>query len=79
MIQALAVQTPTPAAPPVVNEDGTEPFLTLEEISKRWNVSTKTIRRWGKLGLVGRKVTVQGPASTGVQAIGGRPLSDRPP
>ena len=23
-------------------------IVTLEEISKRWNVSTKTIRRWGK-------------------------------
>ena len=35
-------------------------FVTLEEISKRWNVSTKTIRRWGKLGLVGRKVPFNG-------------------
>jgi RNA polymerase sigma factor (sigma-70 family) len=60
MIQSLVVQTPSPAAPPVVNEDGTEPFLTLEEISKRWNVSTKTIRRWSKLGLTGRKVPFNG-------------------
>jgi RNA polymerase sigma factor (sigma-70 family) len=60
MIQALAVQTPSPAAPSVVNEDGTELFLTLDEISKRWNVSTKTIRRWSKLGLVGRKVPFNG-------------------
>jgi len=59
MIQSLAVQTP--AIPlPVTNEDGTEPFLTLEEISKRWNVSTKTVRRWGKLGLTGRKVAFNG-------------------
>jgi RNA polymerase sigma factor (sigma-70 family) len=60
MIQALAVQTPLPAAQPAVNEDGTEPFLTLDDISKRWNVSTKTIRRWGKLGLVGRKMVYNG-------------------
>ena len=60
MIQALAVQTPMPASVPLGNEDGTEPFLTLEEISKRWNVSTKTIRRWSKLGLVGLKVPCNG-------------------
>jgi RNA polymerase sigma factor (sigma-70 family) len=35
-------------------------FVTLDEISKSWNVSTKTIRRWGKLGLVGRKVPLAG-------------------
>jgi len=60
MIQALVVQTPLPAAVSLLNEDGTEPLLTLEEISKRWNVSTKTIRRWSKLGLVGRKVPFNG-------------------
>jgi RNA polymerase primary sigma factor len=60
LIQALVVQTPLPCAAPTLNEDGTDPFLTLEEISKRWNVSTKTIRRWGKLGLVGRKVPFNG-------------------
>jgi RNA polymerase sigma factor (sigma-70 family) len=59
-IQRLTVQTPVPAAQPATADDGTEPFLTLEEISKRWNVSTKTIRRWGKLGLVGRKVPMGG-------------------
>src|SRR5438874_170773 len=51
MIQSLSVQTPLVLAP--VNEDGTEPLLTLEDISKRWNVSTKTVRRWSKLGLIG--------------------------
>jgi len=35
-------------------------IVTLEEISKRWNVSTKTIRRWGKLGLVGRRDLIEG-------------------
>ncbi len=34
--------------------------VTLEEISKLWNVSTKTIRRWGKLGLVGRRDVIEG-------------------
>jgi RNA polymerase sigma factor (sigma-70 family) len=37
-----------------------DPLITLEEISKRLNVSTKTIRRWRKLGLLGRKVLRNG-------------------
>src|SRR4051794_23613185 len=28
-----------------------EPAVTLEELSKRLNVSTKTVRRWARLGL----------------------------
>ncbi len=42
-----------------------EPVLTLEEISKKLNVSTKTIRRWRKLGLVGRRVVCNGRAQLG--------------
>jgi RNA polymerase sigma factor (sigma-70 family) len=37
-----------------------EPVVTLEEISKQLNVSTKTIRRWRHLGLVGRRVLRNG-------------------
>jgi RNA polymerase sigma factor (sigma-70 family) len=37
-----------------------EPVVTLAELSDRLNVSTKTIRRWGKLGLVGRRVVRNG-------------------
>jgi RNA polymerase primary sigma factor len=37
-----------------------DPEVTLGEISRRLNVSTKTIRRWGKLGLVGRRVVLGG-------------------
>jgi RNA polymerase primary sigma factor len=37
-----------------------EPVVTLEELSKRLNVSTRTIRRWAKLGLVGRRVVHDG-------------------
>jgi len=32
-----------------------DPVLTLDELSKRLNVSTKTIRRWRKFGLEGRR------------------------
>ena len=35
-------------------------LVTLEELSKRLNVSTKTVRRWRKLGLVGRRVPRNG-------------------
>ncbi len=51
MIAALSV--------PVV-EEAVEPVVTLDEISKRLNVSTKTIRRWRKLGLVGKRLPYNG-------------------
>ncbi len=51
MIKALGV--------PAVEETA-EPIVTLEEISKRLNVSTKTIRRWRKLGLVGKRLPCNG-------------------
>ena len=44
----------------VPGEDVAEPVVSIEEISKRWNVTTKTIRRWRKLGLVGRRVVTEG-------------------
>jgi len=47
-INALAKSLP---AIPV--EDVTEPVLSLEEISKKLNVTTKTINRWRKRGLIG--------------------------
>jgi RNA polymerase sigma factor (sigma-70 family) len=57
----------TPAVPV---ETLPEPVLTLEEISKRWNVSTKTISRWRKQGLVGRRVLYNGRCQTGfVQSV----------
>jgi len=40
-------------------------LVTLEELSKRWNVSTKTLRRWRKLGLVGRRVSRNGKQVVG--------------
>jgi len=51
MATALAVPVP---------EETADPLVTLEEISKRLNVSTKTIRRWRELGLVGRRVLCNG-------------------
>jgi RNA polymerase sigma factor (sigma-70 family) len=57
MIKALAVPAPV--------EEVEGPIITLEEISKRLNVSTKTIRRWRKLGLVGRRVLHNGKHQIG--------------
>jgi RNA polymerase sigma factor (sigma-70 family) len=37
-----------------------DPEVTLGEVSKRLNVSTKTVRRWNKLGLVGRRILCNG-------------------
>jgi RNA polymerase sigma factor (sigma-70 family) len=42
-----------------------EPVLTLEEISKKLNVTTKTINRWRKRGLIGLPVLVNGRRHVG--------------
>lgn len=59
-IEALARSTP---AVPI--EAMPEPVLTLEEISKQLNVSTKTISRWRDRGLVGRRVLHNGRRQVG--------------
>jgi RNA polymerase primary sigma factor len=56
-----------------------ESIVTLDEISKRWNVSTKTIRRWRKLGLVGRRVVYNGKTQIGyTQSVVDRFLATHP-
>jgi RNA polymerase sigma factor (sigma-70 family) len=52
MIEALGGSVPA--------EEVAEPYLTLDQISQRLNVSTKTIRRWRERGLVGRKIIRNG-------------------
>src|SRR4051812_31309584 len=52
MIEALGGTVP--AAEPQ------EELVALEQLSQRLNVSTKTIRRWRKLGLVGQRVLREG-------------------
>jgi DNA-binding transcriptional MerR regulator len=42
-----------------------DPVVTLAAISKQWNVSTKTVRRWRKLGLEGRRVFLEGKRQLG--------------
>ncbi len=50
---------------PLPVENAPEPVLTLEEISKKLNVSTKTIRRWRKFGLVGQPIMLGGKRQLG--------------
>jgi RNA polymerase sigma factor (sigma-70 family) len=57
MIEALA--------PAARIEEIPDPIVTLREVSKRLNVSTKTVRRWRKLGLVGRRVHLNGKNQLG--------------
>jgi RNA polymerase primary sigma factor len=51
--------------PPLPIEQAVEPILSLEEVSRQLNVSTKTIVRWRVRGLVGQRVIVQGRRQLG--------------
>lgn len=51
--------------PAVPIEQAIEPVLTLDEVSKRFHVSTKTISRWRVRGLAGRRVKVNGRSQLG--------------
>jgi len=42
-----------------------EPVLTIDEVSKRFNVSTKTVSRWRQQGLVGRRFLFDGRKRVG--------------
>jgi RNA polymerase primary sigma factor len=80
-IGALAerVEASVLRCPPASTEEPHEPIITLDEISKRWNVSTKTIRRWRKLGLVGQPVVCNGRRRVGfVQSVVERFLAAYP-
>jgi RNA polymerase sigma factor (sigma-70 family) len=46
-------------------EQTVEPMLTLDEVSKRFRVSTKTISRWRVKGLAARRVKVNGRSQLG--------------
>jgi len=60
-IEALGKKTP---AVPV--EEVPEPVLTMTEVSKQFNVSTKTVTRWRQQGLVGgRRFMLAGRAQVG--------------
>jgi len=60
MIAAMADSMP---AVPV--ETVAEPVLTLDEMSKKLNVTTKTINRWRKRGLIGLPILMNGRRHVG--------------
>ncbi len=53
---ALFVKRVEWSLPPVPVELAAEPMLTLDEVSRQFNVSTKTVTRWRMQGLVARRV-----------------------
>jgi len=59
---ARRVERSLPAVPV---EQSVEPLLSLDEVSKLLNVSTKTISRWRMKGLVPRRVKVNGRSQLG--------------
>jgi RNA polymerase primary sigma factor len=42
-----------------------EPVVTIEDLAKRFNVSTKTITRWRRLGLISRRFVMDGRKRVG--------------
>ncbi len=46
-------------------EQATEPVLTLEAVSRRFHVSTRTVTRWRRQGLVARRFIIDGRAKVG--------------
>ena len=46
-------------------EQAAEPVLTVEAISRRFNVSTRTVNRWRQQGLVARRFVIGGRAKVG--------------
>jgi RNA polymerase sigma factor (sigma-70 family) len=59
---ARRVERSIPAVP---IEQAVEPMLTLDEVSKQFHVSTKTISRWRVRGLTARRVKVNGRSQLG--------------
>ncbi|WP_165069495.1 sigma-70 family RNA polymerase sigma factor [Paludisphaera rhizosphaerae] len=46
-------------------EQAAEPVLTVDEVSKKYNVSTRTVTRWRRQGLVARRFIIDGRAKVG--------------
>src|SRR5262249_24065985 len=58
-VDAIAKSLPR-SEPALPVEQPVEPFMTLGEVSEQLNVSAKTISRWRRQGLVGRRVLQNG-------------------
>ncbi|WP_169978163.1 sigma-70 family RNA polymerase sigma factor [Tautonia rosea] len=46
-------------------DEATEPVLTVEDVSRRYRVSTRTVNRWRRQGLVARHFRVEGRIKVG--------------
>ena len=46
-------------------EQADEPVLTVDEVSRKFNVSTRTVTRWRRRGLVARRFVIDGRAQVG--------------
>jgi RNA polymerase sigma factor (sigma-70 family) len=46
-------------------EEAREPVLTVEAVSRRYNVSTRTVNRWRRQGLVARRFIIDGKTKVG--------------
>ena len=46
-------------------EQAAEPVLTVAEVGRRFNVSTRTVNRWRTQGLVARRFVIEGRAKVG--------------
>lgn len=46
-------------------EQAAEPVLTVEEVGRRYNVSTRTVARWRRQGLAARRFKIAGRAKVG--------------
>lgn len=46
-------------------DDASEPVLTVEEVGRRYQVSTKTVNRWRQQGLVARRFLIDGRPKVG--------------
>lgn len=46
-------------------DQAAEPVLTVEEVSRRFNVSSRTVGRWRRQGLVARRFIIDGRAKVG--------------
>ncbi len=62
---ALFVRKVERSLPPLPIELAAEPMLTLDEVSRQFNVSTKTVCRWRLLGLTARRVLRDGKKQLG--------------
>ncbi len=63
---ARRVERSLPAVP---IEQAVEPMLTLDEVSQRFNVSTKTISRWRVRGLTARRIKMNGRSQLGFPKV----------